>query len=78
MKAYILVTTKPGTSEQVVNSIKDARKVKGVVMADSVFGKYDAIVVIEAADMGKIGRVVYEVVEKIPNIIHTETALTVF
>ena len=78
MKAYILITTKPGTSEQVVKSIKAAREVKGVVMADSVFGKYDAVVVIEAPDMEKISSVVYRIVENIPNIVHTETALTVF
>lgn len=78
MRAYILITTKPGTSEEVVGAIKATREVKGVVLADSVYGRFDAIVVIEAPDLQTISSIVYKVIEKIPNITHTETALTVF
>jgi DNA-binding Lrp family transcriptional regulator len=78
MRAYILITTKPGTSEEVVKAIKEAREVQGVVLADSVYGRFDAIVVIEASDLDEVSRLVYQVIEKIPNVVHTETALTVF
>ena len=74
MKAYILIETKPGTSEKVVKAIKS--RVKEVVGADSVYGRYDAIVVVEAPDIEKINEIVYKVVEKDPNIIHTETSIT--
>jgi len=74
MKAYIMVETKPGTSERVVEEIK--RRVKGVLHADSVYGRFDAIVVIEAPDLEKINEIVYRVIEKDPNIIHTETSIT--
>jgi len=78
MRAYVLLTTRPGTSEEVVNAIKAARNIKGVVQADSVYGRFDAVVVIEAEDLETISKTLYKVIEKMPNIIHTETLLTVF
>ena len=76
MKAYIMIQAKPGTSEEVIKAIKG--RVKNVTHADSVYGRYDAIVVIEAPDLEKINEVVYKVVEKDPNIVHTETSITLF
>ena len=76
MRAYVLITTKPGTSEDVVKEMK--RRVKGLLYVDSVYGRYDAIAVIEASDLEKINEVIYKIVEKDPNIIHTETSITLF
>ena len=76
MKAYIMIETKPGASEEVVKAIKS--RVKDVLQADSVYGRYDAIVVIEAPDLERLNEVVYKVVEKDPNIVHTETSITLF
>ncbi|RLI44330.1 hypothetical protein DRO69_07630 [Candidatus Bathyarchaeota archaeon] len=76
MKAYILIETKPGTSEEVVKAIKG--RVKKVLHADSVYGRYDAIVVIEAPTLEEINEILYKVVEKDPNIVHTETSITLF
>ena len=73
MKTYILVVTKPGTSENVVKAIKD--KVKEVVQADSVWGRFDAILTIEAPTLEKITEIVYKVVASHPEIVHTETAI---
>ena len=73
MRAYILIQTKPGTSEEVVRRVKS--KVKEVTQADSVYGRYDAIVVIEAPNLESINEILYRVIEKDPNIIHTETSL---
>lgn len=78
MRAYVLLTTRPGTSEEVVSAIKAARNIKGVVQADSVYGRFDAVVVIEAEDLETIGKTLYKVIEKMPNVVHTETLLTVF
>jgi DNA-binding Lrp family transcriptional regulator len=75
MKTYILVVTKPGTSENVVKAIKD--KVKEVVQADSVWGRYDAILTIEAPTLEKITDIVYKVVASHPEIVHTETAIAI-
>jgi DNA-binding Lrp family transcriptional regulator len=73
MKAYVLITAKPGTSENVVRAIKE---IKDVVSVDSVWGRFDVIAVIEAPSLEKIGEIVYKVVAKHPEIIHTETAIT--
>jgi DNA-binding Lrp family transcriptional regulator len=74
MRAYILIQTKPGTSEEVVKRIR--KNVKEVVQADTIYGRYDAIVMIETANIDNINQLVYKVIEKDPNIIHTETSLT--
>ena len=74
VRAFILITTKPGTSEEVVK----ARSIKGVKLANSVFGRYDAIVVVEAKTVDEIRKTIYEILGKMPNVIHTETHLTIF
>ncbi len=66
--AYILVNTKPGTSHEIIGS----RKIPGVKMANSVFGRYDAVLVISAKDMEELSRTIYDIVEKHPNVEHTE------
>lgn len=73
MKAYVLVTSKPGTSEDVVRAIK---KVKGVVSVDSVYGRFDAVIIIESSEVKELSELVYRVIEKNPNITHTETLIT--
>ena len=73
MKAYILLSTKPGTSIEVAQRIKE--KVKETVVADAIFGRYDAIVVLEAPALEDINKVVYKVIEKDPNVIRTETSI---
>jgi DNA-binding Lrp family transcriptional regulator len=73
MKAYVLMTVKPGTSKDVVKVIREIKEVAGV---DSVWGRYDIIAVIEAPNLEKISEIIYKVVEKHPNIVHTETAIT--
>ena len=73
MKAYILISTKPGTSLEVVKRIKD--KVKEVVAADAIFGRYDAILILEAPALENINQVVYRIIEKDPNVIRTETSI---
>ncbi len=73
MKAYIFVETKPATSMQTIKRIKE--KVKEVVQADAIYGRYDAVIVIEAPSLESINEILYKVIEKDPNIIHTETSL---
>jgi DNA-binding Lrp family transcriptional regulator len=73
MKVYVLIKTKPGTSEDVVKRIK--KNVREVVQADSIYGRFDAIAIIETPNLDNVNKIVYKVIEKDPNIIHTETAL---
>jgi DNA-binding Lrp family transcriptional regulator len=75
MKAYVFLVTKPGTSEEVLRNLRKVAKVKGVTQVDSVYGRFDAIVTVEAPDLEQLGTLVYKVIENVPNIVHTETAL---
>ncbi|MEM0440146.1 MAG: Lrp/AsnC ligand binding domain-containing protein [Candidatus Caldarchaeum sp.] len=78
VKAYVLVSAKPGTSEDIVNFLKKASEVKGVVAADSVFGRYDAIITLEVENLETLSQVLYKVIEKIPNVLRTETCIVMF
>jgi DNA-binding Lrp family transcriptional regulator len=73
MKAYILLSTKPGTSLDVVKRIKE--KVKGTIVADAIFGRYDAIIGLELPALEDINQVVYKIIEKDPNVTRTETSI---
>lgn len=75
MKAYVFLVTKAGTSEEVLRYLNKVAKVKGVTQVDSVYGRFDAIVTVEASNMESLGDLIYRVIEKVPNVIHTETAL---
>jgi len=73
VKVYVFINTKPGASEEVVKSIKE--RVKEVVRADSIYGRFDAVAIIETPNLEKVNELLYKVIEKDPNIIHTETSL---
>ena len=73
VRAFVLVNTKPGTSEEVVG----ARRVRGVKLANSVFGRFDAVVVVEAKDLSELRKIIYEMIEKLPNVTRTETLIAI-
>jgi DNA-binding Lrp family transcriptional regulator len=73
VKAYILLSTKPGTSLEVVQRIRE--KVDQLIVADAIFGRYDAIIVLEAPALENINQVVYKIIEKDPSVIRTETSI---
>ena len=75
MKAYIFLSTKPGTSEEVLQHLIKLQRMEGVTQVDSIYGRFDAIVTVEAPDLERLGNLVYKVVEKVPNVTHTETAI---
>jgi len=71
--AYVLVRTKPGTSHDLLAS----RKIPNVKMANSVFGTYDVVLVIAAKDMDDLSSTIYDIVEKHPNVEHTEVLVSI-
>ena len=73
MRAYIFIKTKPATSLEVVERIKS--KVKEVVQAEAIYGRFDSVIIVEAPNLESINEIVYKVIEKDPNILHTETSL---
>lgn len=74
LRAFVMVTMKPGTSEEIVQS----RRIKGVKMANSVLGRFDAVIVIEANSLEELKKIIYEMVEQHPNVVHTETLISIF
>ena len=72
--AYVLVKMKPGTSKEIVGS----RLIRGVQMAHSVLGGYDAVLLVKANDLQSLSKIIYDVIEKNPNVVATETLLTLF
>ena len=78
MRAYVLITAKPGTSEEIIKYLQATSALKGVIHADSVYGRVDLVIVLEAPTLEAVSKVIYEVIEKIPNITHTETLISLF
>jgi DNA-binding Lrp family transcriptional regulator len=76
LKAYVFLITKPGTSEEVLRYLRRIAEVKGVKEVDSVYGRFDAIVTVEAPGLEELGELVYKVIERVPNVIRTETAIS--
>jgi DNA-binding Lrp family transcriptional regulator len=74
MRIYVLLKTRPGTSEEVIRSLRE-KLLKSILTADSVFGTFDVILVIEAKDLEEFGDMLYQVIEKNPNTIRTETCV---
>ncbi len=74
IRAFVLLTMRPGTSEEIVQS----RKIKGVTLANSVLGRFDAIAIIEADDSEQLTQIIYEMIEKHPSVVRTETLLSMF
>jgi hypothetical protein len=63
-----------GTSLEVVQKIRERVK-EEIVTADAIFGRYDAIIVLEAPLLENINQIVYKIIEKDPNVIRTETSI---
>ena len=74
IRAFVLVTMRPGTSEEIVKS----RRIKGVKMANSVLGRFDAVAIVEADTSEELAKIIYEMMEKNPYVVRTETLLSMF
>lgn len=73
MKAYVNIETKPGTVIQVVRSMRE--KNKGIISADAIYGRFDAVLVVEAPTLEDIDQLVYQIIQSDPNVTHTETSI---
>ena len=74
IRAFVLLTMRPGTSEEIVKS----RKIRGVTLANSVLGRFDAVAIIEADNSEQLTKIIYEMIETHPDVVHTETLLSMF
>ena len=73
-RAYILIETSVGTTEDVVTQLRSHR---GVRTADSVAGSYDVIAVVEAEDLNAVGDLVTGQIHTLNGIVRTMTCLSV-
>ena len=74
VRAYVLLTIEIGKVQKVIEDIK---KIPGVTKADAVTGPYDAIVHIEASDLGELTRKILHDIHNIDGVIDTTTAIVV-
>ena len=74
MKAYVLITARTGEVSDVVRQLK---QVSHVTEANLTFGPYDAVAIVEAADIDQIGVIIYQETQPIPGILDTLTCLSV-
>lgn len=74
MKAYVLIKIRSGDVKSVVDSL---RKVTGVLEAHMTFGPYDAVAVVETADIAKLGAITASEIQPIPGVEQTLTCLAV-
>ena len=74
MKAFVLIKVHAGEAPEVVENL---RMVEGVIEAHMTLGPYDAIAVIEMADVARLGAVTARKIQPIPGIEQTLTCLAV-
>ena len=74
MKAYIMIKIRAGEVKEVVNHL---RKVNGVLEAHMTFGPYDAVAVVETADIARLGAITASEIQPIPGVEQTLTCLAV-
>lgn len=73
-RAFILVETSVGRTQDVVNELKNVPEMTSV---DAVTGPYDVIATIEAEDLNTIGSLVASRIHTIGGILRTVTCLSV-
>jgi DNA-binding Lrp family transcriptional regulator len=74
MKAFIMIKVRAGEVKEVVAQL---RKIAGVIEAHMTFGPYDAVAVVEAADIAALGKITALEIQPIPGVEQTLTCLAV-
>ena len=74
MKAYVMIKIRAGEVKEVVDQL---RKIKYVVEAHMTFGPYDAVAVVDTADIARLGAITAMEIQPIPGVEQTLTCLAV-
>ncbi len=74
MKAFVLINVRTG---EVRDVIRQLRRLDGVLEATMTFGPYDAVAVVEGADVQAIGKILAGGIQPVPGITQTLTCLAV-
>lgn len=70
--AGVLLKVSPAKAKDVH---KKLQKVSGVKQVMAVFGRFDMVVMLEAKDVGALGKIVTEEIGSIPGVNSTETLI---
>ena len=73
-KAYVLIETAVGESEDVSSAL---RQLPGVDAVDTVTGPYDIIAVVSANDLNAVGQIVTREIHTVAGIVRTVTCMVV-
>ena len=73
-KAYVLIETSVGESEDVSEALKS---LPGIDTVDTVTGPYDIIAVVSANDLNAVGQIVTREIHTVSGIVRTVTCMVV-
>ena len=73
-KAYVLIETSVGESENVSTALE---ALPGVQSVDAVTGPYDIIAVVSANDLNAVGQIVTREIHTVAGIVRTVTCMVV-
>ncbi len=74
ISAYVLFNVEAGKQRSVLTALKKSKEVRSVHL---VTGLHDAIALIEASDINKLGAIVTESIQKVPGVQRTVTCICV-
>ena len=74
MKAYVLIKIHTGDLNEVVRNL---RSVQGVIEANMTFGPFDAVAIVEADSVNRLGHIIAMGIQPIPGVLDTLTCLAV-
>lgn len=77
MKAYVLITTKVGSSPAIQDELRDWGPEQGIMEVDAVAGTYDVVAVIDAPDPSVIGTIVMGRIQSLDGVLGTTTLLAI-
>jgi DNA-binding Lrp family transcriptional regulator len=74
MKAYVLIKVRPGDIKEVVRRLHETPH---ILEANMTFGPYDAVAVVEAEDLSRLGTLIASSIQPMPGVEQTLTCLAV-
>jgi DNA-binding Lrp family transcriptional regulator len=74
ISAYVLINIEAGKPKSVLAALKKSKEVRSVHL---VTGLHDAIALVEAPDINKLGMMVTESIQKVPGVQRTVTCICV-
>jgi DNA-binding Lrp family transcriptional regulator len=74
MKAYVLIKIRPGDIKEVVRRLHETPH---ILEANMTFGPYDAVAVVEAEDLARLGTLIASSIQPMPGVEQTLTCLAV-